>query len=538
VTQIVIIGGGHNGLTAAFYLAKAGFKPVVLEARDAVGGGAITGEHRGFKVPTLAHHASLSAEVMRDMDLPRHGLRMLRPAIDVYAPALDGGAPVAIYADAARTEAAIRHVHPKDAEAYATYAQTIQDVAGVLAGLLASPAPDINDTEGRDLLGLLKAGRAFRRLGRKNAYRLLRWGPMPVADLLREWFESDLLCAALAGPAVSGTMLAPRSAGSGLVLLLREATNLMAGPQWRAAGGPGALIQAIAAAARAAGAEIRTGTRVEQILVSGDRVSGVVANGQRIEATAVLSAADPKTTFLRLMDPMDLTPDFLTKIRNYRASGTVAKVNLALSGLPAFEGPAEAGHYVPGDGGGISQDAGAGAELLSGRIHIGPSMDYLERAFDCAKYGEMSAEPWLDISIPSILDPDLAPPGAHVMSIYAHYAPYALRGTEWATSKNLLLTRVVETLERFAPGVRGLIVAAEVISPADLESTYGFHGGHIYHGELTLDQVLSMRPLLGYSRYRGPVPGLFLCSGGTHPGGFMSGGSGRMAAREVVRSLG
>jgi phytoene dehydrogenase-like protein len=530
VTQVLIIGGGHNGLTAAFYLAKGGLRPVVLEARDTVGGGAITGEHRGFKVPTLAHHMSLSADVVRDMDLPSHGLRVLRPAIDVYAPASNGAA-LAIYGDAARTRDAIRRVHPKDADAFPAYTQTMHEVSGVLARLLGSPAPGINDTEGRDLLGLLKAGRAFRRLGRKNAYRLLRWGPMPVADLLREWFESDVVCAALAGPAVSGTMLAPRSAGSGLVLLLREATSSMAGPLWRAAGGPGALTQAIAAAARAAGAEIRTGTRVEQILVSNQRVSGVVANGQRIEAAAVLSAADPKTTFLRLMDPMDLTPDFLTKIRNYRASGTVAKVNLALSGLPAFAGLPGSGHYEP------QGAAPAAAELLSGRIHIGPSMDYMERAFDCAKYGEMSAEPWLDVTIPSILDPGLAPLDAHVMSIYAHYAPFALRGTDWPTSRNLLLDRVLDTLERFAPGVRRLIVAAEVISPADLESTYGFHGGHIYHGELTLDQVLSMRPLLGYSRYRGPVAGLFLCSGGTHPGGFMSGGSGKLAAREVGRSF-
>jgi phytoene dehydrogenase-like protein len=232
----------------------------------------------------------------------------------------------------------------------------------------------------------------------------------------------------------------------------------------------------------------------------------------------VVSAVDPKTTFLRLVDPLDLTPDFMLKIRNYRAAGTIAKVNLALTALPAFRG------------------AETRPELLSGRIHIGPEIDYLERAFDDAKYGEMSQAPWLDITMPSIMEPELAPAGAHVMSIYAHYAPYRLRGSDWVAATPALLDRVLAVLERSAPGLRGLVAAAQVITPADLETEYGFYGGHPFHGELALDQLFTMRPLLGYGRYDSPIAGLYLCGAGTHPGGFLTGGSGRLAAREILRT--
>jgi phytoene dehydrogenase-like protein len=276
----------------------------------------------------------------------------------------------------------------------------------------------------------------------------------------------------------------------------------------------------MAVAAHDAGADIRTDTTVERIIVKNEQVVGVVAGGKEVPTTVVVSAVDPKTTFLRLMDPVDLTPDLLMKIRNYRAAGTLAKINLALSALPRFR------CVPPGE-----------AELLSGRIHLGPTLDYIERAFDHAKYGEMSEDPWLDVTIPSILDPDLAPPGAHVMSIYAHYAPFRLRQSDWPSSREVLLRRVLATLERFAPGVGALVVAAETITPTELESQYGFHGGHVFHGELALDQLATMRPLLGYGRYQSPVSGLYLCGAGTHPGGFMTGASGKLAAREIVRAL-
>ena len=289
-----------------------------------------------------------------------------------------------------------------------------------------SPPPDIDSPGASDLWRLLKTGREFRGLGKRGAHQLLRWLPMPIADFAREWFEDDLLRATIAGPGVSGTMLGPRSAGSTLVMLLRETHRRLSGQRrLQVRGGPGRLTQAMAAAATAAGAEIRTGARVERIVVRDERVAGVVVAGQEIAATTVLSCVDPKTTFLELFDPVDLTPDFLSKMRNYRAQGTVAKVNLALSALPPFRGVTD-------------------ASMLTGHIHIGPDLDYLERAFDHAKYGEVSDAPWLDITVPSVLDAELAPAGGHVMSVYAHYAPYSLRGTDWSSMRQTFLTRVLD----------------------------------------------------------------------------------------------
>jgi phytoene dehydrogenase-like protein len=341
---------------------------------------------------------------------------------------------------------------------------------------------------------------------------------MPVADFAREWFRDDLLRATIAGPGVSGTMLGPRSAGSTLVMLLRDTHRLLSGRRrTQVRGGPGQLTQILAAAAASAGAEIRTGARVERVIIRDDRVAGVVVSGQEITTATVVSSADPKTTFLELFDPVDLTPDFLSKMRNYRAKGTVAKVNLALSALPPFRGVTD-------------------ASMLTGHIHIGPDLDYMERAFDHAKYGEVSVAPWLDITVPSVLDAELAPAGGHVMSVYAHYAPYALRGSDWPSMRQTLLTRVLATLEDHAPGLGSLIVAAEIITPADMHAHYGFSGGHIFHGELAPDQLYAMRPLLGAGRYESPIRGVFLCGAGTHPGGFMSGINGRLAAQQVLRS--
>ena len=503
MTDAIIIGGGHNGLSAAFYLAKAGLKPLVLEARDEVGGGAITSElPPGFRCPTLSHRTLVWSDIVGEMDLARHGLELLQSSVEVCALAGDGSAMVL----------------PNGADRpYARYRRTIEQLAFVLASLLSSPPPDIDRPGASDLWGLLKAGRRFRALDRRDAFRLLRWAPMPVADLTRECFDSELMCAAIAAPALSATMFGPRSAGSGLVLMLHEANRLLARGVMQVRGGAGRLTQAMAAAARSAGAEIRTGMRVDRIVVKDEQAKGVViAGGQELPASRVISAVDPKTTFLRLVDPVDLTPDFMQKMRNYRSAGTLAKVNLALSGLPAFVGP------------------NADPQIISGRIHIGPNLDYLERAFDHAKYGELSDSPWLDVTIPSILDPDLAPAGAHVMSVYVHYAPFALRTGSWQASRDTLLSRTLAVLERFAPGIGRLVVGAQVITPADLESQYGFWGGHPFHGELALDQLFTMRPLLGYGRYDSPIRGLYLCGAGTHPGGFLNGASGKLAARAVA----
>jgi phytoene dehydrogenase-like protein len=457
------------------------------------------------------------------MQLVRHGVEFLNSPVEAFAPALAGPAAV-IYGDDQRTADALRAVHATDAARYATYRASLGAVCRMLRSLLTTPAPVIDEPDVRDLWNLLQAGRRFRALGANHAYGLLRWAPMPVADFAGEWFESDLLRAMVAAPAVSGTMLGPRSAGSALVLLLREATRMLSDGSTQVRGGPGALTMGMAEAARAAGAQIQTGVRVERVVVNSGRVAAVIAGGREVRARAVVSAVDPKTTFLELVDPADLSPDFLSKIRAYRATGTVTKVNLALSALPSFNG------QVPGGSGSRNS-----AELLAGRVLIGPDLDYLERAFDHAKYGESSAEPWLDVTIPSILDSTLADAG-HVMSIYVHYTPYRLRSGSWPSMKEAVLKSVLATLERFAPGFGGLVLAAEVITPLELESRYGLYGGHIFHGELSLDQLAVMRPQLGYSRYQGPILGLFMCSAGTHPGGFMSGSSGKLAAHEVVKA--
>jgi phytoene dehydrogenase-like protein len=522
----VVIGAGHNGLAAAFYLAKAGLEPIVFERADTIGGGAVTGElHPGFRCPTLNHHAGLSSDLIADMELARHGVEFLESTVEVFAPALAGPAAV-VYRDDRRTAQALRAVHATDAARYATYRSSLAAVCRMLGSLLTAPAPGIDEPDVRDIWNLLQAGRQFRALGTNNAYGVLRWAPMPAADFAGEWFESDLLRATVAAPGLSGTMFGPRSAGSALVLLLREATRMLCDGSTRVRGGPGALTMGMAEAARVAGATIQTGVPVERIIVEGGRVAGVIVGGRHIPARAVVSATDPKTTFLELIDPGDLSPDFLLKIRAYRASGTVTKVNLALSTLPTFNGGTASG-----------SDSRNSAELLAGRIHIGPDLDYLERAFDHAKYGEISEEPWLDVTIPSILDSTLADAG-HVMSIYAHYTPYRLRAGSWPAMKDAVLKGVLATLERFAPGIGGLVLSAEVITPVELETDYGFHGGHIFHGELSLDQLSVMRPQLGYSRYQGPIPGLFMCSAGTHPGGFMSGSSGKLAAHTVVKAAG
>ena len=514
---VVVIGGGHNGLAAAFYLGRAGLKPIVIEQRAAVGGGAITGElHPGFTCPTLTHHAAVRSDIAAEMDLARHGLEVLRPAVDVFIPAPDGP-PAVMYVDGHRTSEALRATAPRDAEAYLTYRAVMSAVGGVIDTLLTAPPPDVDEPDAHDLWNLLTVGRRFRALGKQDAYRLLRWAPMPVADFATEWFESPLLRAAVCGSGVSGTMLGPRSAGSTLVHLLRDAHRRMSGGRTQVRGGPGALTRAMAAAARGAGADIRLSSRVDRVVVSKGAVTAVTVDGRDIAADAVVSAADAKATCLGLLDPVDLSPDFLSKMGHFRSAGTVAKVNLALSALPAF--------------------SATNAELLSGSIHIGPDVDVIERAFDHAKYGELSEHPWLDVTIPSVLDPSLAPPGAHVMSVYVHYAPYRLRGVSWHSMKDSVLTRTLAVLDRYAPGLKALVVAAEVITPAELESTYGFAGGHMFHGELSIDQLFTMRPLLGYGGYNTPIRGLYLCGSGTHPGGFMSGVSGKLAVNAVLATL-
>lgn len=519
--DIVIVGGGHNGLVTAFYLARAGYKPLVLERNAKVGGAAVTDEfHPGFRCSTLAHTAGpIRPEIVRDMQLEKHGLKWITPDVCVTALSPDGRA-LSLYQDAKKSAEEISKFSQKDAAKYLEFQQSLAKIGKVIAEALATTPPDIDHPSRGDLWSMLQTGRAIRKLGKKDMYRLLRWGPMAVADLAAEYFETELLRAVIAARGVFGTFLGPWSAGSALVLLIRAAGDPHpAGSAAFAVGGMGAVTQAMASAAQAAGAEIRTGVEVIEIRVEDGIATGVLlSTGEEIAASAVISNADPKRTLLKLTDPTQLSPDFVQKLQHYRGNGTVAKVNLALSGLPKFTA-------LNGDD-----------TQLKGRIHIGNEIDYLERAFDESKYGSFSRQPFLDAAIPSLTDPTLAPEGKHVMSIYMQYAPYKLKG-EWEEHRKSLGETVVRTIAQYAPNLPELILTHQIITPHDLEEKYGLTGGQIFHGELALDQFFTMRPLLDWARYRTPIQNLYLCGSGTHPGAGLTGGSGANAAREILKEL-
>ncbi|MGO9127011.1 MAG: phytoene desaturase family protein [Terriglobales bacterium] len=521
--DVVIIGGGHNGLVTAFYLAKAGYKPLVLERRAQPGGAAITQEfHPGFRCSTLAHSAGpLRPDIVRDMQLEKHGLKLISPDVATVSLSPDGRA-LTLYRDLDKSTQEISKFSQKDAARYPEFQQTLSKISKVIAEALALTPPDIDHPSKGDLWGMLQTGRAIRNLGKKDMYRLLRWGPMAVADLVAEYFETELLRTTIAARGIFGTFLGPWSAGSSLVLLIRAAGDAHAsGLASFAVGGAGAITQAMAAAATQAGAEIRGNAEVIEITVGNGVASGVVlSSGEEINARAIISNADPKRTLMKLVDPMHLSPDFVMKLQHYRMPGTVAKVNLALSGLPKF-----------------TALNGSNNDVLSGRIIIAPEIDYLERAFDESKYGNFSKQPYLEVAIPTVGDPSLAPAGKHVMSIYMQYAPFKLKNGDWESQRVALGDTVVKTLTRYAPNLPELILTHQIITPQDLEDVYGLTNGHIFHGELALDQFFTMRPMLDWAKYNTPIKNLYLCGSGTHPGAGLTGGSGANAAREIVKGL-
>jgi phytoene dehydrogenase-like protein len=519
--DVTIVGAGHNGLVAACYLAKSGLKTLVLEAREVVGGGAVTEEiHPGFRCSTLDHATGpVSSQIVADLNLARQGLEMITPEARVLALSPDGRS-LCIYNDVGRTVSEIEKFSANDARSYPEFVDSFSRIGRMLAPLLSITPPAIDRPTKTDLWQLGKVGLAFRGLGKKDEYRLLRWAPMAVADLVSEWFETELIRATVAARGIHGACAGPWSAGTSLGLLWQAAMDGHAvGPASYPKGGMGGLSEALANAAKAAGAEIRTSARVSQIVGAyGDKPKVVLEGGEEIESRVVVSNADPRTTFLNLVDPIDLEPNFLLKMRNYRAPGVVAKINLALDGLPSFAA--------------VDDNS-----KLYGRIHIGPEIDYLERAFDASKYGQFSTDPYLDVSIPSLGDPSLAPAGKHVMSIHAQFAPYKLRHGDWNTLGEEFANHVIDKLEEYAPKIREMIVAGHVITPHDLEEKYGLRGGHIHHGEQTLDQFFTFRPLIGFAQYRTPLKRLYLCGAGTHPGGGLTGLPGANAAREIARDF-
>jgi phytoene dehydrogenase-like protein len=524
VRDAVIVGGGHNGLIAAAVLAKAGLKPLVLERRPWIGGCAITAEIApGFRCPTLAHRAAIDPAIVRALGLEHHGLQIIRPDALACAPTGEGRA-LTLWADTTEAARDIAAFSGRDAERYPAFLASIAAVSAVLRRL-TKPAPLSGGLTAADVLELLIAGRSFRALRKADAYRLLRWLPMPVADLTGEWFESEPLRATIAAGGLLASFVGPRSPGSAAVLLwLAAGEGHPVASGWTAAGGVGAISEALASAARRSGAEIRVGAGVQQIVIQDGAAAGVVlSTGEQITARCVVSNADPRRTMLGLVDPVHLPPEYRQAVHDIRMRGTLATVSYAVSSLPAFSDFA-------------AWEPARRARALSGCIRLCQDTDAIERAFDAAKYGRYAEDPWIQLTIPSLADPSLAPAGCHVVSAHVLFAPYHLRDTSWDLERERLGDIVTRAIAKYAPGFEQQIVARSVVTPFDLERDHGLTGGQVFHGELALDQLLMARPVFGWARHRTPIPNLFLCGTGTHPGAGFDGRSGALAAREILRS--
>lgn len=516
----IVIGGGHNGLIHAAYLAKAGKKVVVLERRHLVGGAAVTEEiYPGFKFTEFSYVVSLlRPEVIRDLELPKHGLTIL-PLPSTFTP-LANGDYFAAWDDHDKTRREIYRHSPKDAEAYDEYSRRMARMAMAVKPILSMIPPDPTTLHPKDLFGLAKLGGHAAGLNEKDFYNLAKLMTMSAADLLDEWFECDPLKGTKSASGIIGTFLGPRSPGTAYVLLHHYMGEIDgAFRAWGfAKGGTGGISNSIASAAKALGVEVRLNASVSQIIVKNGRAVGVaLESGEEIYAKYVSSSLDPKRTFLKLTDPKQLPSDFVEAIRRYKIRGSSGKVNLALSGLPNFTA-------LPGEG-----------ALHRGAISISPSIDYIERAYDDAKYGHFSRKPYIDCILPSMIDPDMAPPGQHVMSCFVQYAPFAQEGGWDDAKREAFGDAVVNTLSEFAPNLKSLILHRQVLVPPDIERITGLTEGNIFAGELALHQLFFLRPAPGYTNYRTPIANFWQCGSGTHPGGGIMGASGRLAALELLK---
>jgi len=516
----IIVGGGHNGLVCAAYLTERFERVLVLERRHIVGGAAVTEEiFPGYKFLTLSYVTSLfRPEIIAELELHKHGYELI-PLDHSFLPFPDGRY---LLLGEGRDLEEIARFSKRDAEAWPKYGAMIAKLADVLRPTLAATPPDLDKISSGEMLEMAPVAKVAKGLSRFARGQLVKVMTMSASAFLDEWFESEELKTLMAAGGSIGIWGGPSTPGTAFVMMHYAMGDVTGEPgTWGLVrGGNGALSEAIASSARARGAEIRTNAEVARVRVKDNRAVGVtLTTGEEIDAPIVASGADPKRTFLGMFDRSELPADFVTGMERYRVAGNSAKVNLALSGLPSFTA-------LPGEG-----------VHLRGDIQIaGASRDYLERAFDDYRYGKWSSEPYIDLFLPSIMDPSLAPPGKHVLSAAAKFVPYKLADGPWTDEKREALGEViVDAMERYAPNIRELILHKQVISVHDYEVEYGLTGGNISHGDMASDQLFSMRPLLGWARYRSPIRNLYLCGSGAHPGGGIMGAPGRNAAREIIK---
>ena len=522
----IVVGGGHNGLVTAAYLGRAGWRVLVLERREIVGGACVTEAlWPGYRVSTAAYLVSLMQErVVRDLALRHFGYEVVPKDPAYFAPYRDGR-HLFLYSDQRRTRAEIARYSRRDADRYPAYERFVDDVARFVEPMLLEAPPNLPPRDPADLAALSRLGWRILRTRPAQLGQVARMFTASARDVLDDWFESDELKLALATDGVIGTNGGPDSPGTAYVLL-HHVLGGVGGARglWGfVRGGMGALTQALARSARAAGVEIHTAAEVARIAVRDGRAIGVVmADGRDYAARVVVSNADPRRTFLGLVGAEHVPPEFRTQIEGYRCAGSSFKINLALGELPSYTA-------LPGTELGPQH---------RGTTHLCASLDSLERAWDDAKYGEPSREPLLEITIPTAYDPSLAPPGKHIMSIFAQYAPYHLRhGGVWnARTRQAFVDRVLDLLGQYAPNIRGAVEHVHALSPLDLETEFGLTGGNIFHGDLRLDQLFAFRPVAGWARYQTPIKGLFLCGSGTHPGGGVTGAPGHNAARQILKT--
>jgi len=528
----IIIGGGHNGLVAAAYLARAGRKVIVLERRHIVGGAAVTEEiFPGYKFTEFSYVVSLlRPEIIRDLELPKHGLKIL-PLPSTFTPT-ENNDYLAAWDDHDLTRREIYRHSPKDAEAYDEYARVMARAAKAIKPIINLIPPDPSSLHPRDLFNLLKVGQYAASLKEKELYTIAKLATQSSADLLEEWFETDALKGTKAASGIIGTFLGPRSPGTAYVLLHHYMGEIDgAFRAWGfAKNGSGGVSGSILSAAESLGVEIKVNASVKQVIVKNPSTSSGQAravgvaldNGDELQSKVVMSAADPKRTFLQFVEGKHFPDEFITSIQNFRTRGSSGKVNIALSELPNFTA-------LPFEG------KGHDSVLHRGAVSISPSIDYIERAYDDAKYGQISKRPYLDMIFPSMIDPDMAPPGQHVMSCFVQYAPYDLEGGWNDAKRNELGEAVISTIEQYAPNIRKAIVGMQVISPKDIEAIAGITGGNIFHGELLLHQIFFLRPTPQWADFRTPLKGYYFGAAGAHPGGGVMGAAGMLAAKEILK---